>query len=200
MASTIRVDALQDTGGNNIITSDSAGTFTYNGIAASAIDSGTLAIAQGGTGAATLAAAGLSNTPAFAAFLSANQSIANATYTKLEFETETYDSDGTYDNSSTYRFTPAVSGKYFIYACTRTATTTDFNALQILLRKNGSDVFIQTNRNTYYDSVSLACTFDSNTTDYFEIVGYQNSGGSINFGGGASDSPTRFGAYRIIGA
>ena len=65
MASTIQVDKIQDTGGNTILSSNSTGTFTYeaasganftnlpvptSGIAASAIDSGTLAIARGGTG------------------------------------------------------------------------------------------------------------------------------------------------------
>jgi hypothetical protein len=50
MASTIQVDKIQDTGGNTILSSNSTGTFTYNGIAASAIDSGTLAVARGGTG------------------------------------------------------------------------------------------------------------------------------------------------------
>ena len=58
MASTIRVDALQDTGGNNIITSDSAGTFTYaaasganfTALDADNVSAGTLAIARGGTG------------------------------------------------------------------------------------------------------------------------------------------------------
>ena len=160
MASIIRVDELQDSGGANKF---------YN-------------------------------TPSFEAYLSANQSMPNATYTKIQFNTETYDSNGTYDNSSNYRFTPALSGKYLIYASTRASTTTDFNNLQIILRKNGSDVFIQTTRNTHNDSINMIATFDANTTDYFEIFGYQDSGGSINFNGGSSDSPTRFGAYKLIGA
>ena len=152
-----------------------------------------------GSAGDTIAGMG-SNTPSFEAYLSANQSIANTTYTKIQFDTETYDSNSTYDNSTNYRFTPAVSGKYLIYASTRASTTTDFNNLQIIVRKNGSDVFLQTNRNTYNDSINLIATFDADTTDYFEIFGYQDSGGSINFQGTSGDSPTRFGAYKIIGA
>jgi len=152
-----------------------------------------------GSAGDTIAGMG-SNTPSFEAYLSANQSIANTTYTKIQFDTETYDSNSTYDNSSNYRFTPAVSGKYLIYASTRASTTTDFNNLQIIVRKNGSDVFIQTTRNTHNDSINLIATFDADTTDYFEIFGYQDSGGSINFQGTSGDSPTRFGAYKIIGA
>lgn len=61
MASTIRVDALQDTGANDIITSDSAGTFTYaaasganfTALDADNVSAGTLAVARGGTGATT---------------------------------------------------------------------------------------------------------------------------------------------------
>ena len=61
MASTIRVDALQDTGANDIITSDGSGTFTYaaasganfTALDADNVSAGTLAIARGGTGATT---------------------------------------------------------------------------------------------------------------------------------------------------
>ena len=164
---------------------------------------GTITVGQSGdtidfpTGT-TISGSG-ANTPAFEAHLSANQSIANTTYTKIQFNSETYDSNSAYDNSTNYRFTPAVSGKYLIYASTRASTTTDFNNFQIIVRKNGSDVFLQTNRNTHNDSINLIATFDANTTDYFEIFGYQDSGGSINFQGTSSDSPTRFGAYRIVG-
>jgi hypothetical protein len=54
-------------------------------------------------------------TPSFEAFLSSDTStLSNDTDTKITFDTETYDSDGTYDTSNG-RFTPGVSGKYFIY-------------------------------------------------------------------------------------
>lgn len=54
------------------------------------------------------------NTPAFRANLSGAQSISADTATKVAFATEAFDSDGKYDTSN-YRFTPTIAGKYLIY-------------------------------------------------------------------------------------
>tara|TARA_R110000787_G_scaffold177878_1_gene289823 strand:- start:895 stop:2157 length:1263 start_codon:yes stop_codon:yes gene_type:complete len=62
MASTIQVDNIKDIGGNTMISSNGSGTFTSNlpTVAPNvSTATGTLPIANGGTGAATLAAAGL---------------------------------------------------------------------------------------------------------------------------------------------
>ena len=83
MASTIQVDNIKDIGGNTMVSSNGSGTFTNNlpaptsGIAASAIDSGTIATARLGSGTAssstflrgdqTYATAGEDNTPYFSA-------------------------------------------------------------------------------------------------------------------------------------
>ena len=59
MASTIQVDTIKDIGGNTMVSSNGSGTFTNNlpaptsGIAASAIDSGTIATARLGSGTAS---------------------------------------------------------------------------------------------------------------------------------------------------
>jgi hypothetical protein len=77
--------------------------------------SGTITIGQSGetvalgSGASQTLAA---NTPAFSAYSTDNQTISDATWTKVELDTEEYDSDGTFSSN---RFTPAVSGKYYIY-------------------------------------------------------------------------------------
>ena len=54
----------------------------------------------------------VANTPAFAATISSNLSIANNTLTTVVFDSEIFDSDGKY-NTSTGKFTPTVAGKYF---------------------------------------------------------------------------------------
>ena len=60
----------------------------------------------------------LSNVPAFEAYSSAFQGIANNTYVKAQFNTEVFDTDNAYDNSTNYRFTVPTGkgGKYFITA------------------------------------------------------------------------------------
>ena len=52
----------------------------------------------------------IANTPAFYAHLSSNQTIGTASYTKVQFDTELFDTDNAYDNSTNYRFT-VPSGK-----------------------------------------------------------------------------------------
>jgi hypothetical protein len=57
----------------------------------------------------------IANTPAFHATNSATQDLTSGAYTKVQFNTETFDEGGVYDHSSNYRFTPGETGKFFIY-------------------------------------------------------------------------------------
>ena len=59
--------------------------------------------------------AALGNTPAFFATLSADTTISDDTVTKVAANTEVFDTDSCYDNSSNYRFTPDVAGKYYVF-------------------------------------------------------------------------------------
>ena len=173
MASIIRVDDLQDSGGNSYLSSNGSGTVTIGNSA-------------------------LKNTPSFHAFMPSDTSVANTTYTTLPCSTELYDTDSTYNNS-TYIFTPAVAGKYFIYAQTKPDTATDFNDSIIKIKKNGTDIIFYARRNTNSDSVSCSGIVEANTTDYFHAEYYQASGGAINIQA-SSGTRTFFGAYRILGA
>ena len=53
---------------------------------------------------------GQTNKPAFHATNSATQDLTSGSYTKVAFNTETYDEGGVYDHSSNYRFTPGETG------------------------------------------------------------------------------------------
>ena len=126
---TLFVDKLDPQSGTSLelgsngdtITIPSGATFTQSGtMNASAITAGTMATARLGSGTAssstflrgdqTYAAAGGENTPSFCAFLSADQSVSASTNVKIQFNTEVFDTDNAYDNSSNYRFT-VPSGK-----------------------------------------------------------------------------------------
>jgi hypothetical protein len=80
----------------------------------------------------------LSSTPAFEAYSTADQTISDDVYTKVQFDTERFDTDNCYDNTTNYRFTPTVAGKYFIYAFARinviagTPTILDFNEKSVI--------------------------------------------------------------------
>jgi hypothetical protein len=83
-------------------------------------DSGdTITIPSGATidlSSATQTGVGGTNTPAFLAYISADQSISDATATKAQFNTEVFDVGSCYDNATNYRFTPNVAGKYMIFS------------------------------------------------------------------------------------
>ena len=55
-------------------------------------------------------------TPMVSAYLSSSQNISDATWTKIQINTEVIDTDNAFDNSTNYRFTvpSGKAGKYFI--------------------------------------------------------------------------------------
>ena len=102
MTSIIKVNTFQDTNGNALFNSD-------------------------GSGNVTLSAGAMKMTPMFTAYMNAStQSISHATLTTIVFDAENYDSDNCFD-TSTYRFTPTVAGKYFLFANTRLTSGSDYN-------------------------------------------------------------------------
>ena len=79
------------------------------------------------------------NYPAFEAYLSANTTVTDATWVKIQANTEVYDTDNAFDNSTNYRFTPQVAGKYFVYASAYCFgnTTNTLVAANLSIYKNG---------------------------------------------------------------
>jgi hypothetical protein len=130
---------------------------------------------------AKLAAGVAGNGPAFSAYNTSAQSVANNTSTKIAFQTEEFDTASCYNNS-TYVFTPNVAGYYQINAtcCWQGVTA---NNVQFQLNKNGSG-FKAGNRQQasgqYTWQVLSTLVYANGTTDYFEIYAFQNSGGSVN--------------------
>ena len=141
------------------------------------------------------------NTPAFLAYRSGStQSISNATATKIQLNSELFDTDNAFDNSTNYRFTPQTAGKYFFFATSRFDTDTDFQNLELQVHKNGSQYSDVVWRNEYYESATVTGVAVMNgSSDYLELFIYQNSGSSRDIG---YDSGNRFltklSAYKII--
>ena len=145
--------------------------------------------------------------PAFEAYLGSDQTITDTVTTKVQFNTEVYDTDNCYDNSTNYRFTPTVAGKYFIYGsiklqCETNDTVTDAS---IYLYKNGSPIrrliaiFTSSNPITTCNPIINEIVDLNGSSDYVELFGNMNvSSGTPRFDAG--DQSTFFGAYRITGA
>ena len=152
MASIIKANELQDFGGNSILTSDGAGVVTPN-------------------------ASGIKNTPAFEAYLSSAQSVSDNTATKAQPNTELFDTDSAYDNSSTYRFTPQVAGKYLIWGTIAGYSdgSSYMNVTKSMIYKNGSVVRnvtmdLRSNPGRYLMPHVQTIQEANGSSDYFELL------------------------------
>jgi hypothetical protein len=146
---------------------------------------------------------GGANTPAFEAYLSANQNVSNDTATKITADTEIYDTAGQYDNSTNYRFTPLTAGKYFVYGSVFThAGNTALAYSQLFIYKNGASIKVaqQDNGTNPLTNTTLyiSAVVDMNgSSDYVELFGTL-FGNVSTFQFLASTKANYFGAYKII--
>jgi hypothetical protein len=120
-------------------------------------------------------AAGVAGTgPAFSATQNVGQSISAATWTKIQFNIELFDTASCYDNATNYRFTPNVAG---YYAFNVTAESNSTSSIGVSLYKNGASY-----RRSYSSNPGIGATghmtslvYMNGTTDYVEAYIYQNS-------------------------
>ena len=159
--------------------------------------SGTITIGQSGETIAGIA----TNTPAFYASKSGNQTITSETLTKITFETELFDSDNTFTSS---KFTPALAGKYYIETgLTMQGGTSELIESRIYIYKNGSaySYGYGAHQNNYsnYEARTWSTIVDCDTDDYIEIYSRcTDSSGNPNIL--EHTRGTYFLGYKIIGA
>ena len=154
------------------------------------------------------ASAGGNNTPAFQAYLSgSDQSISHGVDTKVECNSEDFDTASAYDNTTNYRFTVPVgeAGKYFCYSRSvlEAPAQTTLNQCYSRLYVNGSNVFwcfassrANPTEAMYFQNGGV---IDLAEGDYLELFAYMTtttSGAGLikNYGKG-----NLFGAYKMIG-
>jgi len=181
MASIIKANELQDFGGNSILTSDGSGNVTIDNIT-------------------TINAAALKNTPAFSSYMSGDFSASNASWTKLQINSEYYDTDSAFDTSN-YRFVvpSGKAGKYFFAAKTACPGVDDQEDFAISFYKNGSrveqtDVGVFSPKTDATLFASTSYSWDLSVGDYIEVYIYQTSGDAQNI----DASFTNFLGYKLI--
>jgi hypothetical protein len=134
------------------------------------------------------ASASGSSGPSFKAYIGTSQTLSAATWTKLAFNTEEWDTDSNYD-TSTYRFTPTTAGKYtvdlscFMY---------DGPEYRLALWKNGSEAaFMDIKDNSSVSDMnpnlqgSTSISMNG-TTDYIEAYGFMRAGSTRRVDGGST--------------
>jgi len=166
-------------------------------------------IEDGAVTSAKLASGAVVNTPAFEATISASKTLTENDYTKIQFDTENFDTDGNYDHSTNYRFTPTTSGKYFFYVnCIFNAGGSgEYERARLALYKNGSLVYYQQegsqsqqgNPQRRMHSIQKIITLNG-SSDYVEAFAFfehdAQGGGIIELV--ESGKNNVFGAYRIL--
>ena len=167
-----------------------------------------------GTGISTVSnmPAAFKNTPAFEAYLggSGGQSVSDNTVTLVQANTEVYDTDSAYD-TSTYRFTPQVAGKYLVYGSIQneSGSGSNLNGTYLYFKFNGGSNILESS-NDYYnnqirsDIIQGSIIVNMNgSSDYVELYGRIDSisgSGQLFESDSQFARATHFGAYRIIGA
>jgi hypothetical protein len=165
---------------NSVVPAD--GTISSAKIAANAVT--TAKITNANITQAKLASGVAGNGPSFSAYLNSNFSISNTTHTKLRFDAEEWDSDGCFDSTTNFRFTPNVAGYYMIgghfqpNASYTVGTTT--------LYKNGNLYRVlhwnQQSATTPAPVGGTTLVHMNGSSDYVELYGYMTVGQQIQSG------------------
>ena len=143
--------------------------------------------------------------PAFHANLSSSQSVSDNTYTKIQFNSETIDTNNAYDNSTNYRFTvpSGQGGKYYIYVSSRSyaSSTSNLQDAYVAIYKNGSRVHeARTDfRNNFVllHNVNVYAILDLSEGDYIEGYGVTHSANGSGPIISSDENSTFIGGYRI---
>lgn len=182
------------TSGTVTITNDMATTITASGDIVVGTGSGTYDNLPIGTTGQVLTAdttvspykvkwatASSSSGPAFRAYATTSQSVSANTFTKINFGTESFDTDNCFASSD---FTPTKAGYYFLY--TSIATTGATGNDYFYIRKNGSEIIYFRSPVSGSGGYQLSqLVYFNGTTDYANIYWY---GSAITVSGSSTDS------------
>jgi len=134
------------------------------------------------------------NGPSFSAYrATSNQSFSANTWTKIQCQTEDWDTNSNYDNATNYRFTPTVAGYYQCSAGWTNDTSSLYNYINIYKNGASSRLSISNGGNGVGASIS-AILYLNGSTDYIELYMFSNTG-NIQTGAG-----TFFQAFLARGA
>jgi hypothetical protein len=117
--------------------------------------------------------------PAFSAYQSSAQTLTSATLTKLQYQTEEFDTNSCFDNATNYRFTPTVAGYYQVNAYFEIGSSP--TGMFLAVYKNGAQFKRGTNINSSYafgTSIN-ALVYLNGSSDYIEMYGYVGAGQAL---------------------
>ncbi len=138
----------------------------------------------------TVTGAGESNVPYFYGELSSTQDVSNGSSTKAQLNNIILDSASGW-NSSNYRYTPGVAGKYFISGSVQSRSSSNnnmaWNTAKIYISGTEYEVAHFSTANTQSNYINTSCSNVSvirtlSDSDYVELYGICYGGGTTRFG------------------
>jgi hypothetical protein len=160
------------------------------------------------TKANLVAGIGGANTPAFSAYLGSSQTFTKGVETTVQINLENFDTDSCY-NTTTYKFTPNVAGKYLLYAKTSIYMTdagwSDHAVFVWLndttaiggnrIRLSGDNLNINNAQSFAISAIATA----NGTTDFFTLKVNCNGSGSSPTLDNNTSFTTYFAGFKLIG-
>ena len=150
-------------------------------------------------------AAGGVNTPYFYAHLSAHDTTpGDNAWTKVKCNTVAFETGTTYDETTNYRWTPAVAGKYYLYGQVKCKSDSSYKLGEVWISfyKNGVELITMSehkNENTSYNRVpAMSELVDLDADDYVELWARMDYYSGVGRFGGGSDQQTHFLGYKLI--
>jgi hypothetical protein len=173
MTSIIKVNTIQDAGGNALLTSNGSGSITTNNI-------------------------GGQNTPAWYVKLSGDQNVSGSSHTKITWDSEVFDTASAFA-SNKFTVPTGEGGKYFFHHRCAVDDLDDGEFAQLNLYKNGSEQlnYLITTRSAHASftlAVQASGIIDLSAGDYLESYIYQSSSGTQH----VESANSYFMGYKII--
>lgn len=138
-----------------------------------------LAVAQGGTGASTAVTAmtNLAFQSKARVYRTGLQTITTGTFTKVQLNTENYDTLSEFDSTTNYRFTASSAGTYDIKGQIYMDSSSGGSLLIIDIRvNNASIIYNQEPMGTTARGICTSTDYYLNANDYVELFVYHDSG------------------------
>ena len=119
--------------------------------------------------------------PAFSAYQSTLQAILTGTITRIQLQTEDFDTANAFDSATNYRFQPVTSGYYQLTGSIGWDPAAPPAGSAATIYKNGVEYKrgMQLVGGSYANQVG-ALVFLNGSTDYAELWAFQNSGATVN--------------------
>jgi hypothetical protein len=150
-------------------------------------------------------AAGGVNTPYFYAHLSADDTTpGDNAWTKVKCNTVAFETGTTYDETTNYRWTPAVAGKYYLYGQVECKSDTSYKLGTVIMAfyLNGVEtikISEHKNENTSWIRVpTMSAIIDLGATDYVELWANIDTYSGVRRFVGGSTQITHFMGYKLI--